>query len=178
MYLFLTDNLLKINNVINLAENDFSPGDADNLASVKPSKANIKALYEAGIHFLLDLEDGKGKLPKTLEFKRYTDGLEMYVPEYVPTRKEKPQTYSVEFVKRKKKIFKSGVTESGIEKALLAGIKIKRLTPEAAGKFKKAFIKKFDLEVIKEGGFQYAIFGKATAVRKLSPIPRRKSARA
>lgn len=173
MNLFLTDNLLKINQVVRLSENEYTPASSDTPATIACTKANIRALYDAKIHFVLDL-DSKEKLPfKKLPFKLYADGTRMYVPDYVPTRIEQPQTYSVQYRKEDKNVFKTGVTEKGLQNAIEAGVRIRRIAPEQAARFKKAFLKKFGLEVVKEGDFQYAKFPSAK-----KKTPTRKSARA
>lgn len=166
MNLFLTDNLLKINQVVRLADNDYTPANTETPATIACTKANIRALYDAKIHFVLDLAKGE-KLPtRKLAFKLYAEGTNMYVPEYVPTRTEQPQTYSVQYRKEDKNVFKTGVTEKGLQNAIEAGVRIRRIAPEQAARFKKAFLKKFGLEVVKEGDFQYAKFPKKTSSRK------------
>ena len=93
MILFVLDNPLRVNTIVNLATNDFEPGTDEDLPSIKASKANIRALYENKLEFMI-ASDTPPKL-RGLTFKTYDDGTDLYLPEYMPTRKNKPVTLSL-----------------------------------------------------------------------------------
>jgi hypothetical protein len=166
MILFITDNLLKVNQVLPLAENEFSAGDHETPASIKCSKSNIKKLYQNRIRFVLDLEKGEKIPTKHLNFKLYAEGTRMFVPEYVPSRAEAPETYSIQYKKEDKVAFKSGVTEKALKHAIESGVRVRRIAPEQSKRFKKSFLRRFGLEVVEEGDFCYARMQKASNGKK------------
>ena len=163
MILYIRDNLLKVRRVLDLATAAFCPmTPAEEFPSIEYSEANVKALYEAEIDFVLDLNANE-VVPTYVDLKagsRSSDLLRWYVPNYSKDW-EDASSLDVEYNKKSGKrqtiTYASGVPEFKFEKAMETGLNLTRVCRSDGKQLSKVFLKKYKLSSRKNGEFYYAV---------------------
>jgi hypothetical protein len=154
MKLYLADSILRVARVIKLSKNDYVPADGENFASIVFSKANLKALYQNKIGFVLDVKKNKGILPDYVKLVPHPTNKFWYIPKYSLNT---DPTYSVEYVDNNQYAYKQGMTAEQILAGLELGFDIRRVAPENGAKLSKKFLDKLSMYKVKKGNFVYAV---------------------
>ncbi len=162
MILYLNENILRVARVLDLAAVQFCPASTEEMASVEMSEANVKALYAAGLAFVIELERND-QPPVFVSLKPHrlnaTMGIAWFIPQYF--KYPKP-LYDVEFKQpgaSDQRMYLTGVSSKRLDE-LSTSSKILRVY--SIHGLTEKFLDKFNMKLVVKGKFSYATPKKQT----------------
>lgn len=155
--LYITDNLLRVERVLPLAEAAYCPATEDGIASINYSEAALTVLNSNRMKFIVELELGATP-PTTVRLLPHPDNAARGTNWYVPTYwKADTAFYDVEF--------KTQQSEGYEYQTRLSAKKFDQLRLESTNKIVRVFsehgltqefLTKYGLRLMKKGKFVYA----------------------
>jgi len=155
MYVFITDNLLKVNRILPGAI--FLCSDVD-LPAIKidkhDAKDKISKLYAAQIGFIVDICQKGDVLPDYVPLQRRSDCQTWYEPDYTV---KQPVQYYIEFLDGNGTYQYRIVPETQIENMMLCCLNITAVMCSEGGCPRKTFRDKYGFSRVRAGGLVFCV---------------------